>query len=172
VTRPERQLKTVDDQLAMGPGGGGGGAAGAGGMAAAQKPPTDTPTGGQEIAGDDVAPTTQGPAPKVTAAAGAAPAQPGAYDQARDAKLTEWAERQHKQMVTLVKAGNCTEAGKLGTELAAQAPEYYAAHVENDRAVRGCKQYIDQAKRKKANEAYKSRAKNAYDADEAMPAAN
>jgi hypothetical protein len=182
VTRPERQPKTLeDDKLAFaGPAvaGGGGAPGGAGGAgAAAGRAPADhgfaSGAAAETTAGDDVASNaaTQ-PPPKAATTAPASPTADGAYRPTEDAKLTEWAQVQHTHMVALVKAGNCTEAGKLGTELATKAPEYYATHVENDRAVRGCKQYIDQAKRKKANEAQKSRAHNAYEPDLESPAAN
>jgi len=98
-----------------------------------------------------------------------APAQP-AYDGDKDAKADEWAKVQHQRLVQLVKDGKCVEAGKIGSDIAGRAPEYFAAHIENDRAVRGCKQYIDQGKRKKANEAYKSRSRNAFEGDLEAPA--
>ena len=105
-------------------------------------------------AGDAVAPSPPPP-----------PAQAPAYDKNKDAKLDEWAKVQHARLVSLVRDGKCVEAGKLGNEIAERAPQYYAAHVEHDRAIRQCKQYIDQEKRKSATERYKSRARNAPEAD-------
>jgi hypothetical protein len=113
------------------------------------------------MAGDAVA----APAPPPPPAQGQAPA----YDKNKDATLDEWAKVQHARLVGLVRDGKCVEAGKLGNEIAQRAPEYYAAHVEHDRAVRQCKQYIDQEKRKSATERSKSRARNAPEADMAAP---
>jgi hypothetical protein len=81
-----------------------------------------------------------------------------------DPKLEEWAQQQHQKLVKLVKEGNCPEAGRVGSDLKAKAPDYYAANVANDRDVRQCKQYIEKQAKKKAEKDYKSRSQgNAYD---------
>jgi len=164
VTTPDRKPKSLDDQNGFFSGaastGGGGGAGGGQGVGSGSSAP------GYAESGDDLAQNNIPAAPRT------AP-QPtgGTYDRTQDAKLTEWAQVQHQRLVSLVKAGNCTEAGRIGSEIAARAPEYYAAHIENDRSVRSCKQYIDQEKRKKANEQYKSRARNSYEPDLEAPSA-
>ncbi|MEZ4401848.1 MAG: hypothetical protein R3B06_17600 [Kofleriaceae bacterium] len=61
-----------------------------------------------------------------------------------------WARDEHARMVKLVAAGRCTEAGKIGADIARRAPEYYQSAVANDRAVRSCQAYVDQARRAKA----------------------
>jgi hypothetical protein len=78
-------------------------------------------------------------------------------DKATDPALEEWAKREHGRLVKLVRDGKCPEAGRLGAEIKDRAPEYYAAHVANDRAIRSCKQYIEGQAKKKADKAYKSR---------------
>jgi anti-sigma factor RsiW len=94
-----------------------------------------------------------------------------AFNQDKAAQLDGWAKVEHGRMTKLVQAGKCVEAGQVGGEIANRAPEYYAAHVENDRAVRQCKQYIDSEKRRRATETAKSRAR-IDDAELAKPAAN
>jgi len=124
------------------------------------KSPAPRVSGG--LAGDAVSASPPPPPP--------AQAQAPAYDKSKDAALEEWAKVQHARLVGLVRAGKCVEAGQLGSEIAQRAPQYYAAHVEHDRAVRGCKQYIDQDKRKAAKERYKTRERNMPEADMAAPA--
>lgn len=66
-----------------------------------------------------------------------------------DPAMTTWARDQHARMVKLVNAGRCTEAGQVGAEIARRAPDYYQSAVANDRAVRSCQAYVDQARRAK-----------------------
>lgn len=66
-----------------------------------------------------------------------------------DPAITTWARDQHARMVKLVNAGRCTEAGQVGAEIARRAPDYYQSAVANDRAVRSCQAYVDQARRAK-----------------------
>lgn len=83
-----------------------------------------------------------------------------------DPKLEQWAKSQHARLARLVGEGKCPDAGRVGAELKDRAPEYYAAHVANDRAVRACKQYIEAQAKKKAEKDYKSRSQS-NTADEA-----
>jgi hypothetical protein len=81
--------------------------------------------------------------------------------------LEEWAKGAHSRLAKLVADGKCPEAGRLGAEIKDRAPEYYAANVANDRAIRACKSYIEGQAKKKAEKNYKSRSQsNTYD-DEA-----
>ncbi|MBK9031124.1 MAG: zf-HC2 domain-containing protein [Myxococcales bacterium] len=66
-----------------------------------------------------------------------------------DDAMLAWARDQHARMVKLVNQGRCTDAGQIGAEIARKAPDYYASAVANDRAVRSCKAYVDQARRAK-----------------------
>ena len=174
VTTLDRQPKQLDEQggangFASSIGGaGGGGGAGAGSGSAAG------PASQNGLATGDAVAATPPPSPAPKAATAAPGGQAGAaYDPNAAAKLNEWAKLQHQHMLALVKQGDCVAAGKIGGDIAAKAPEYYAANIENDRNVRACKQYIDQDKRAKANEKYKSRARNnAYEPDLEAPAAN
>ncbi|MCE9576321.1 MAG: hypothetical protein K8W52_24450 [Deltaproteobacteria bacterium] len=94
-----------------------------------------------------------------------------AFDQDKANALDAWAKVQHAHLTKLVQAGKCKEAGALGSDIAAKAPEYFIAHVDNDRAVRACKQYIDSEKRRRASETAKSRARN-VDEELAQPLGN
>lgn len=103
---------------------------------------------------------------KTTTATGAAPPRvaPEPEPAIVDPEVEAWAKVQHQQLVKLVKAGKCPDAGRVGSEIKAKAPEYYAANVANDRDIRQCKQYIEKQAKKKAEKDYKSRSQgNAYD---------
>ena len=81
-----------------------------------------------------------------------------------DPKLEEWAKGAHSRLAKLVADGKCPEAGRLGAEIKDRTPEYYAANVANDRAIRACKSYIEGQAKKKAEKNYKSRSQsNTYD---------
>ena len=81
-----------------------------------------------------------------------------------DPALKEWAQGAHARLVKLVADGKCPEAGRLGAEIKDKAPEYYAANVANDRAIRACKSYIEGQAKKKAEKNYKSRSQsNTFD---------
>lgn len=81
-----------------------------------------------------------------------------------DPALEEWAKGAHGRLAKLVADGKCPEAGRLGAEIKDRAPEYYAANVANDRAIRACKSYIEGQAKKKAEKNYKSRSQsNTYD---------
>ncbi|MBL8623624.1 MAG: zf-HC2 domain-containing protein [Myxococcales bacterium] len=81
-----------------------------------------------------------------------------------DAAITTWARDQHARMVKLVNAGRCTEAGQVGAEIARRAPDYYQSAVANDRAVRSCQAYVDQARRAKQP----AKAKNVAEPDASL----
>lgn len=74
--------------------------------------------------------------------------------------LEEWAKGAHSRLAKLVADGKCPEAGRLGAEIKDRAPEYYAANVANDRAIRACKSYIEGQAKKKAEKNYKSRSQS------------
>lgn len=65
----------------------------------------------------------------------------------------------HTRLIGLVKANKCTEASKVALDLYARYPDYYNQFVANDRKVKACKPYIDNARRKK-NDAAKKAAKD------------
>jgi hypothetical protein len=77
-----------------------------------------------------------------------------------DPALEEWAKGAHSRLAKLVSDGKCPEAGRLGAEIKDRAPEYYAANVANDRAIRACKSYIEGQAKKKADKNYKSRSQS------------
>jgi len=87
-----------------------------------------------------------------------------------DVKLAEWAATSHARLRKLVADGKCPEAGRVGADIKDRAPEYYAANVANDRAIRACKSYIDgQAKKKAAKDAKSRSQANTVDAAQAAP---
>jgi hypothetical protein len=97
-----------------------------------------------EAVGDSVAPaaTARPVAPAPDRGAATAPPPPPANE--------AWARDQHARMVRLVNDGRCTEAGQIGAEIARKAPDYYQSAIANDRALRSCKAYVEQARRAKA----------------------
>ncbi len=117
----------------------------------------------QPIAQEDSAGVPEGYA-KTTAANGAARAP---EPEPIDPKLEEWAQVQHEKLVKYVKEGDCPNAGRVGAQIKAKAPDYYAANVAQDRDVRQCKQYIEKQVKKAAEKNYKSRSQsgNTYDDD-------
>ena len=123
--------------------------------------------GGEAVAADlDVAGTAPPPPPP---SAGAT--EPSSEPKAVDPKLEQWAKTEHARLAKLVAAGKCPEAGRIGAELKHRAPEYYAQHVANDRAIRSCKSYIEDQARKKAAKDYKSRSQtnSVESADDVKP---
>ncbi|MBK7071938.1 MAG: zf-HC2 domain-containing protein [Myxococcales bacterium] len=107
--------------------------------------------GGGQGAVAPTAPTADAPPPMVAPR----PADPA---------ITTWARDQHARMVKLVNAGRCTEAGQVGAEIARRAPDYYQSAVANDRAVRSCQAYVDQARRAKQP----AKAKNVAEPDASL----
>ena len=101
-------------------------------------------------------------APTVTAT----DAPPMAAPRPADAALTTWARDQHARMVKLVNAGRCTEAGQIGAEIARRAPDYYQSAVANDRAIRSCQAYVDEARRAKQPAKAKNAAEPAPDLEQ------
>ncbi len=136
-------------------------------QAAKQDKPTADPAGYIELDARDVAPNVKdayGDADdesgadrpdtnRRTATAKAPAPEPKPVDHA----LEDWAKGAHSRLVKLVRDGKCPEAGRLGAEIKDRAPDYYAASVANDRAIRTCKQYIENQAKKKAEKDYKSR---------------
>jgi anti-sigma factor RsiW len=107
---------------------------------------------------------TMGGAAATTGAGAAAQPEPSRAEPA----LEQWAQTSHARLKQLVADRKCPEAGRLGAEIKDRAPEYYAANVANDRAIRACKSYIEGQAKKKAAKDYKSRAQtNTVDQSEA-----
>ena len=104
-----------------------------------------TSTFGAVVPGDSSAPAPTAPAAPTGAVADRGAIQPAPPPPANEA----WARDQHARMVRLVNDGRCTEAGQIGAEIARKAPDYYQSAIANDRALRSCKAYVDQARRAK-----------------------
>ncbi len=135
-------------------------------------PTKKAPTAATGAAPPPPPPSSQTPPPPASKPQVVAPARDQApaagHDPARAAAVEAWARDQHARMVKLVNAGKCTDAGTVGAEIARKAPEYYQAHVANDRAVRACRSYVDRARRNKADDA-KSRAATPRSPEPASP---
>ncbi len=121
---------------------------------------------GDGVVDDDSVEEESVAADEVAAARGAGATTARAPEPAAvDPALEEWAKGAHARLVKLVEARKCPEAGRLGAEIKDRAPDYYAARVANDRAIRSCKSYIEGQSKKKAEKDYKSRSqRNTVDA--------
>ncbi len=122
---------------------------------------------GNELAGADeaqrrevVAQRSAGKAGASGPVGGAPPAQTVPAAPTPDTAAVEVARTLHRRMVDLVKANKCADASKVGRDLFARFPDYYAEFVANDRAVAPCKSYTERERRKQAEETSKSRAPN------------
>jgi hypothetical protein len=175
--------------------GAGGGGAATGTVAPASPsagPYAQPPPPAQIASGDDMKsapakprpdpkPQTKAPAakaepPKVTIAkppaeapAPAAPAPPPSRD---ESALVAWAKGQHQRTIALVKAGKCVDAAKIALGVSNRAPDYYSQFMATDRALNGCRTYINAERDKDAEKSAKSRAQKRVNADEAAPATN
>lgn len=89
---------------------------------------------------------------------------------AGDAALLAWARDQHKRVTELVRANNCAEAARIASTISARANDYYNTNVANDRAIKACLAYINEAREKDAERASKARAQKKVDANEVQPA--
>lgn len=98
------------------------------------------------------APAPPATAPKPAAIARDAGKTGTTANPAQAAALETWARDQHARMVSLVKKGQCTDAGAIGANIMRRAPDYYAANVANDRQVRSCRSYVDRARRAKSED--------------------
>ena len=108
--------------------------------------------------------TTTGSTGSANAGAGAAPQYSSAAGATSGGGTTPpdpnaAAKGLHTRLTGLVKANKCPEATKVALDLYARYPDYYNQFVANDRKVKACKPYIDNARRKK-NDAAKKAAKD------------
>jgi hypothetical protein len=78
----------------------------------------------------------------------------------------------HAELKRLAKNdGNCKAVGQKAAQLLEQYPDYYNANVANDRDLKGCQQYINNAQNDNAEKRTKSRAQK-RPADMEAPMAN
>jgi hypothetical protein len=85
------------------------------------------------------------------------PAQAKADTKTKEDPSASWARDQHDRMVKLVKAGNCADAAPIAVQIKNRAPDYYSAYVANDRALKQCMAYINEASERDAEKTQKSR---------------
>jgi hypothetical protein len=95
-------------------------------------------------------------------------AGPAAKDTAGTDKLViDWARKRHEQVKTLVSSNNCRAAANAATEIYSRAPDYYAANVVTDRAIKPCLPYLNNEREREDRD---RAAKNAAASDSAAPA--
>ena len=82
----------------------------------------------------------------------------------------QWAVSQHATARSYAANGNCSAAAKIALAVANRAPDYFAAEMADDRALKSCKVYIDAERTKDAEKNAKSRAQKRVNANEASPA--
>lgn len=90
---------------------------------------------------------------------------------AADPAVLDWARKQRERVVALVAANNCRGAAAAAVEISRRAPDYYAASIATDRAIRPCMAYINsERQRDDRNRAVKNNASGEYPAQAAPPA--
>jgi hypothetical protein len=81
-----------------------------------------------------------------------------------------WAIEQHKQLQAAVKANRCDTAAAIAIQIANRTPSYYAANVENDRAVKGCLALINAQREKELERNQRAKATQRRADENAAPA--
>jgi hypothetical protein len=118
-------------------------------------------TAGRSQGGGGAAAPAAPPPPPSQAQAIASPAATEASDElGKDKKddLLAWAKAQHDLARSYTSKGDCVRAGQIATQVSARAPDYFAQYMQDDRALKSCRAYIDDARDKDAEKAAKSRA--------------
>jgi anti-sigma factor RsiW len=77
-----------------------------------------------------------------------------------------WAKEQHGKAVVAAKK-DCKLAANIAMQIANRAPAYYAANIENDRALKSCQQYIAAEREKELERANRAKATQRRAVDEA-----
>lgn len=131
---------------------------------------TEAPRGGAYApgagAGSGPPSTVNGPAPAPDAKA------PAPKPAATDPSLLAWAKDQHQRAIALVGNNNCRDAAALAAQIAARANDYYNQYVANDRQLKACVAYINDARDKDAEKTNKARAQKRVDVNEAPAPTN
>ncbi|HET9621106.1 MAG TPA: hypothetical protein VFP84_07060, partial [Kofleriaceae bacterium] len=86
-----------------------------------------------------------------------------------DGNVLGWAQRQHAQVVALVRANNCRAAASAAAEIYNRAPDFYASTVESDREIRPCLSYVT-SERERVDRARAAKRGNAAADQGAAPA--
>jgi len=90
---------------------------------------------------------------------------------AADPAVLDWARKQRERVVALVAANNCRGAATAAVEISRRAPDYYAANIATDRAIRPCMAYINsERQRDDRSRAVKNNASGESPAQAAPPA--
>ncbi len=71
-----------------------------------------------------------------------------ADENAEDKALIGWAQKQHDQVLVLVKSNNCRAAANAAVEIYNRAPDYYAANIATDRSIKPCIAYVNDMREK------------------------
>ena len=146
-------------------------------MRAAEPAPPPASITADAAAGRDSRRLADKTAPQADAKIGAKTEAKTETDAKTDAKTEEpaegkallgWAQRQHEQVIALVKSNNCRAAASTATEIYNRAPEYYAANVATDRSVKPCLQYLT-SERQREDRLRAAKRANAANATDAAP---
>ncbi|HET7499375.1 MAG TPA: hypothetical protein VFK02_00165 [Kofleriaceae bacterium] len=91
-----------------------------------------------------------------------------------DRALVGWAQRQREQVIAYVRSNNCRAAASTATEIYNRAPDYYAANITTDRAVKPCLAYLnsDREREDRSRASERSREERSKAAKRAAPAAD
>lgn len=105
----------------------------------------------------------------------AAPAPAPAKTVARDGDNNStndagWTKTEHARAIAFVKAGKCDDAAKVAVEISQRDPDYYAANVATDRALKPCMPNITQLRDIESEKMQKARAQKRVNANEPSPA--
>lgn len=83
-----------------------------------------------------------------------------------------WTKTEHARAIAFVKAGKCDEAAKVAISIADRDPDYFAANVATDRALKPCMPAITQLRDVESEKTQKARAQKRVNANEPAPADN
>jgi hypothetical protein len=137
---------------------------------AANSPPPPPPQAPKSKFASSAPATTAKPSPAPAKTVAKAPEQdaPVEAQPSGDTSLIAWAKKQHETAKARVKAGDCAGAAQIAVVVRNQAFGYFQQNMQNDRDLKGCAAYIDNAV--KQNEEHSSKAKVARPAaDEEAP---
>lgn len=88
---------------------------------------------------------------------------------ADDKALIDWAQKQRQQVLAFVKSNNCRAAANAAVAIYNRAPDYYAANIATDRAIKPCIAYVNNEREREDRS--RAAAKRAIPTDTPAPAA-
>jgi hypothetical protein len=88
---------------------------------------------------------------------------------ADDKALIDWAQKQRQQVLAFVKSNNCRAAANAAVAIYNRAPDYYAANIATDRAIKPCIAYVNNEREREDRS--RAASKRAIPTDTPAPAA-